>query len=337
MDSRYYENMQSSWSLVILLGLPVLFALATWVYKKRKSKGEGVIPPQIVRWFLVPFLGLHLVLTKVFEFPESSAIIKLSKSIIVLVLLSFLISAINYFFFSKNNVLTGKEIIPKLGRDVIHILLISFVGACVMSHIWGLDLGNLLTALGVSSLVIGLALQEPLGNLFNGVSLLMANPFRKGDWIKVGDDVGKVAEINWRSVKIHTRLNEEIVIPNNLLGKSRIKNMSRPNKIHAELLKFPFSYDDSPEKAKASLLETATANNQVLKEPKPVALTLSFDDYAIVYGLKIYLEDYQDSIVLRDEIISAVYKDSRASGLTMPFPQQEIEMKLSDSGLGRNR
>jgi small-conductance mechanosensitive channel len=102
--------------------------------------------------------------------------------------------------------------------------------------------------------VIGLVLQELLGNLFNGIALLIAKPFQTGDWIQVGEENGKVVEFNWRSVKIVNRFDELIIVPNNVLGKEKFKNLSRPNKIHAEFVTIGFSYQDNPAKVKEVLL-----------------------------------------------------------------------------------
>ncbi len=328
MEVLKFENWSNIWGIIILLGMPILFGFATMIYKRRKPKGHGLVPPQIIRLLLIPFLTTYLIITKIIGISTEHLGSKILITIISLILISFLFNAINYLFFSENNILTKKEIIPKLGRDVLHIIAISIISACVLSRIWNLDLGNLLTALGVSSLVIGLALQEPLGNLFNGVSLLMANPFKKGDWIKVGDEIGKVAEINWRSVKVHTRLNEQIILPNNMLGKEKIKNLSRPNKIHAELLEFGFGYNDSPEKVKSILLEVAKNNPNVLSEPLPIPITISLDDFAITYGLKFYIKDYQDVIVVRDEIITSVFNAAEENQLTIPYPRQDISITM---------
>jgi len=169
-------------------------------------------------------------------------------------------------------------------------------------------------------------LQEPLGNLFNGVSLLMANPFKKGDWIQVGDDLGKISAISWRSVKIHTQFNEQIILPNNLLGKEKIKNLSRPSKIHAKLITFGFSYDDAPEKAKQLLLNIAIQNPKVLDNPPPIAVVLSMDDFVINYGLKFFVDDFEEILIINDQIISSVYKAAKKEGLSIPFPRQEIEI-----------
>jgi len=329
MELFDFENWKNIWGAVILIGLPTMVALATSVYHKRKPSGKGMVPPQIFRILLIPFLAVQLILTKIIGIASDQMIVKILETITIIILISFLFNAINYLFFSEKNILTKKEIIPKLGRDILHVVLITIVSACVLSKIWGVDLGSLLTALGVSSLVIGLALQEPLGNLFNGISLLMANPFKKGDWINVGDEIGKVSEINWRSVKIHTRFNEQIIIPNNLLGKEKIKNLSRPNRIHAEILKFGFSYDDDMDKVKAMLLNVAGQNDKVLSTPPPLALTLSYDDFAITYGLKIFIKDFEDITLLNDEIMSNVYKTSQEQNLTIPYPRHDIELKVN--------
>ena len=324
------ENWQNIWGLAIIVGLPLLFIFATMVYNRRKATGNGLIPPQIVRWLLIPFLALHLVLKKIVGYSDQEIIIKISTTVIIIILISFLFNAINYLLFSKQNILTKKEIIPELGRSVLHLFLMSIVSACVLSEVWGVDLGNLLTALGVSSLVIGLALQEPLGNLFNGVSLLMANPFRKGEWIRIAGEVGKVTQINWRSVKIRTRYNEEIILPNNMLGKEKIINLSRPNRIHAELLQFGFSYEDDPTEVKVMLLELAEKNDKVLSRPGSTAVTLSYDDFSITYGLMCFIKDFEDAIALKDEILTAVYLVSKQKGFRIPFPMQEVEVTMHE-------
>lgn len=326
MEIFTLENWQNYWGATIILGLPSLFIIATFVYKKREPIGRGLVPPQIVRFLLVPSLMIHLILNKIVGYSSDDLVIKISVTVIALILISFLFNAMNYLFLSKNNILTHKEIVPKLGRSVIHIILMTIITACLLSKIWGLDLGNLLTALGVSSLVIGLALQEPLGNLFNGISLLMANPFKKGDWVRIGSEVGMVAEINWRSVKIHTSLNEQIIIPNNMLSKELIKNLSRPSRLHAVVLEFGFSYDDNPVKVKDVLLGIAHKNDKVLESPSPQAITLSYGDFAIVYGLKIFIKDYEDLITLKDDLMTSIYQVAKEQNLSIPFPQQEINI-----------
>jgi small-conductance mechanosensitive channel len=234
---------------------------------------------------------------------------------------------VNHLFFSEDNIITGKASIPKLARDIIHFLLILLASTLVFSSIWGFDLGNMLAALGVGSFVIGLALQEPLGNLFNGIALLIAKPFENGDWIEIGEDTGKVVDFNWRSAKILNRFNEMIIIPNNILAKERLKNLSRPNKIHADLVEIGFSYNDDPVKVKEALVEIAIASKNVLSVPEPVAIVMGYKDFYINYGLKFFINDYADQILLKDEMMTKIYAVTKDKGLTIPFPIREVHMK----------
>src|SRR5262249_57888707 len=96
------------------------------------------------------------------------------------------------------------------------------------------DLSGLIATLGVTSIVLGLALQETLGNLIAGIAVLFERPFQIGDWIKVGDLLGKVHEINWRSVRVRTRAQDLVVVPHSLIAKETITNYSQPSLQHVE-------------------------------------------------------------------------------------------------------
>jgi len=326
MIEKFTENIFSVWGLVIFIGLPILFFLIERFIRWRIDKKLPVVAPRILKNLIIPTAMVHLICLQLLELPRTHLSVKITETILSIFAISFLFNVINYVLFSKNNIITQKETLPKLGQDVLHFILISIICACVLSSIWGLDLGNLLTALGVSSLVIGLALQEPLGNLFNGVALLMAKPFQKGDWIQIGDETGKVKEFNWRSVKLINRFNELIIIPNNTLGKEKIKNLSRPSRIHAELINIGFSYNDKPAKVKAMLLEIAQKTEGVLADPPPVPLTMSYDDFYITYGLKFYIKDFEDQTLLKDRLMTQIYEAAEQHKLNIPFPITEVKM-----------
>ncbi len=326
MLDKISNNIFTYWGIIIFIGFPLFFFLIEKFIRRRISKKRPVVAPRILKNFIIPTAMIHLICLKLLELPRTHLSLKITETILSIFIISFLFNLINYLVFSQNNIITKEESIPKLSQDVLHFLFISFISACVLSSIWGLDLGNLLTALGVSSLVIGLALQEPLGNLFNGIALLMAKPFQKGDWIQIGDETGKVLEFNWRSVKIVNRFNELIIIPNNVLGKEKIKNLSRPSKIHAEFITIGFSYQDNPIKVKEILLQVAKNTEGILQSPPPVPVTMAYDDFYISYGLKFYIKDFEDQILLKDRIMTELFDVADEKGLTIPYPIKEIKI-----------
>lgn len=321
-----YVNIFTFWGAIIFIGFPILFFLIERFIRWRINKEKPVVAPRILKNLIIPIAMIHLICLKLLELPRTDLSLKITETILSIFIISFLFNLINYLIFSKNNVITKEESIPKLAQDVLHFIFISIISACVLSSIWGLDLGNLLTALGVSSLVIGLALQEPLGNLFNGIALLMAKPFQKGDWIQMGEETGKVVEFNWRSVKIVNRFHELIIIPNNVLGKEKIKNLSRPSKVHAELVTIGFSYQDNPSNVKEVLLQIAKKTEGILQSPPPVSVTMSYDDFYITYGLKFYIKDFEDQILLKDRIMTKLFDVAENKGLTIPYPVAEIRI-----------
>ena len=143
---------------------------------------------------------------------------------------------------------------PKLLVDILRLILV-LVGACfVIAGVWEKDLGGLLTAVGVSSIVLGLALQNTLDNVMAGIAVLFEQPFQVGDWVTVGSITGEVMEMNWRSVRVRTRGRDLVVVPNSVIGKETLINLSRPTRAHAETHLLGFSYDDPPNKVKRVLL-----------------------------------------------------------------------------------
>ncbi len=318
------ESLLTQRAFFLVIGFVLLYLGVGWVIQKRERKGKPVVAPRIMRYLLLPTVFVYLVCVYLFFLSRDHVSVKLTETIIIIFAIVFTLNVVSHLFFSPENIITKKETLPKLGRDMIKFLLVVIGSAFVFSSIWGLDLGNLLTALGVGSFVIGLALQEPLGNLFNGVALLVAKPFERGDWVVIGHDTGKVVEFNWRSAKLINRFNELIIIPNNLLAKERIKNLSRPSRIHAEMITVGFSYDDDPKKVKSMLLEVSRQTENILENPQSSAVTLSYDDFYVNYGLKFFINDFEDQIVLKDSIMTKIYEATQQYGLTIPFPVQKI-------------
>ncbi len=211
---------------------------------------------------------------------------------------------------------------PKLLVDILRLLLV-LVGACfVISGVWHKDLGGLLTAVGVSSIVLGLALQNTLDNVMAGIAVLFEQPFQVGDWITVGSITGEVTEMNWRSVRVRTRARDLVVVPNSVIGKETLINLSRPTRSHGETHLLGFSYDDPPNKVKRVLLQVVHSTRGVLTEPPPVIRTINYAAYSIEYQVRFFIEDYARQMEINDEFMTRVWYAAKRNGLNIPFPIQ---------------
>lgn len=320
------DNWRNYWGFVVVIVIPITFLILHFWTRNFKIEKELLVFIQVCKFILIPSFVIQLVMIQIIKIESQHKSLLITETIITIIFAYLFVILINKLLLSEDNILTGKQIIPKLGRDVINLVVMIFTSAMIFSNVWSIDLGSIITALGVGSLVLGLALQEPLGNLFNGIALLMAKPFTKGDWIIINGNIGKAIEINWRSVKIISSHNEEIILPNNLIAKEKIVNLSHPSRIHANLLKIGFSYESSPTDVKNMLLQLARDNEKILNKPQPIAMTLSYDDYCITYGVRYYINDYKDNSLIENEILSAIYYKAKAANIVIPYPRYDLNV-----------
>ena len=116
--------------------------------------------------------------------------------------------------------------LPRILQD----LLVGAVGTLAVfatASRAGVNLAGIVTTGAVLTAVIGLALQDMLGNLLGGLSLQLDSTIRVGDWIRVAEVTGRVTEIRWRSTSIETRNWETVILPNSVLTRAQVTVLGR--------------------------------------------------------------------------------------------------------------
>lgn len=279
---------------------------------------------KIIRNLVLPLLAIFIALTRVAGLDPDISSIRLLQSLLLLATIHFCLALANHLFFVGAGENTWQANVPKLMRDLVRGFMILIGTAVVLSVVWKLNLGSLITALGVSSIVIGLALQDTLGNLFSGITLLFERPFKLGDWINIGGTIGKVTEVNWRAVHLTTRELELLIVPNTILAKEKFSNFNKPARLHVEVVNVGFSYNDPPNRVKAVLLATALATKGVLEHPKPDVQTVNYNDSSVDYKVRLYLADYSRVPQIRDEFMTRIWYAARRNGLEIPFPIRTV-------------
>ena len=307
-------------ALAVGLGLPLVLLVMTEAIQVAGRRGHPVAGP--LRWtrnWFMPVLALVLFLRVAVGLPGTNPSVRLAETVLWIFLAAGALNFINSLVFEAAAVGSWATRVPRLLRDLIRILLVGLAAAVVYSTVWGKDLSGALAALGVSSIVVGLALQEPLGNLFSGVMLLMERPFEVGDHIEIGDFSGEVKEINWRSAHLKSFGGLTRVVPNSVLNKEVITNYSRPRRMRMEMIEVSFSYDDAPNDVRDTLLAVAAETPGVIAAPAPIAATLNFGDFGIAYRL-IYRTLEEDRWPVRGELMTRIWYAARRRGLNMPYP-----------------
>lgn len=185
---------------------------------------------------------------------------------------------------------------------------------------------ELLTPSAVGALVVGLALQDTLGNLFSGLALQVEKPFLVGNWVKVAQLEGKVREVTWRATKILTKAGHLCVIPNTVIARDTIVNYSHPSPVIRWEITIGFGYEAHPNKVKQCVLDTLADVPEILREPRPDLILEKYNDFSIDYRVRFWIKDFSQSEPIQDKFTSLLYYKMKREGLSIPFPIRDVRL-----------
>lgn len=306
-----------SWQWAVALGLsfPVLLLLSNEAYHRAVRHGSALTPAlRTCRNLLIPAAGVTVLLVFVLRAPQTEPVVRVILTVLWISVLYAALQVVNDAIFGGPDSRSWRGRVPRLFRDIARFALVGVGGALIYSRIWGHELEGALTALGVGSLVIGLALQEPLGNIFSGVMLLAERPVNQGEWITVDGQTGRVVEMNWRAVKMETSTLETIVVPNSSLYRTSFANLSRPTPHRTFTVELTFGRDIAPNTVKQVLRNVARDVPGALTDPGPIARTLRHDSFQIVYEALVTVASQETLDQVRDEFLTRVWYATRRHG-----------------------
>lgn len=314
---------QVGWVSVLIFGFPILMVLLGEVIRRLQRRRHPFLAAvRILRNWVIPSLTLFVLLAQVINLSRSTVLVRSAETLLWISLIYGALTLLNSVLFEGAPQGSWQAKVPQLFRDLGRFILVLVGSSIVLSTVWGADLGGFLTALGVGSLVLGLALQDSLGNIFSGVALLFEQPIRLGDWVEVNGKEGKVVEVNWRAVHLLTGDDDLVVVPNSELGKTSFTNMSRPVEGYMKVVPVSFSLNDPPNRVKQVLERTAAEIPGVLSEPPPCAELLHINDGTISYAVKFACTNFGASGALADAFLCRLWYVVRRQGLTLPYPMQ---------------
>lgn len=216
----------------------------------------------------------------------------------------------------------------KIHRDVLDFVLYGLATIPILKTQLKLDVTTLLGTSAVLSLVLGFALQDTLGNLFSGLALQLEQPYKVGDFLQVGDRVGRVVQVAWRSVKLETVRAETVMVPNSVIAKEKVVNFTRGGSPVAVDLLVGASYDASPSTVKAEMLEALREAPLVLDDPPPTCRVHEFGESAVQYLLRFFILDYFTLPSAKDEVLARLwYRFGRAS-IEFPYPRRVLAHRV---------
>jgi small-conductance mechanosensitive channel len=231
----------------VVLGVPIALLVLTEIQsalERRGSRAARII--SLIKNYVVPVGALLVLLAQVQFVREQPAWWQVTATIFGFVVILVVLNALNFGLFVTAKQGTWRSKVPSIFVDIARVLIILVLVAVLFGTVWNADVGGLFAALGVGSIVIGLALQNAVGGIVSGLLLLSEQPFQLGDWLLVNGTKGRVVEVNWRATHLWTS-NGELVITNASLAEASFLNYSKAEGGFGADTMVKFATDDAPQ------------------------------------------------------------------------------------------
>lgn len=226
---------------------------------------------------------------------------------------------------------TLNSLLP-LAQRVINVTLF-LVASIILLDRYGVNVIALTTVLGIGGLAISLAAQDTVKNVISGFIIMVDQPFRIGDRIRIAelDTWGDVEAIGARTTRIITPDNRTVIVPNSVIGSNQIVNYSLPDGTYRIEVDLGIAYGSDISYARQSIVEAVNSVEGVLTPEKTDALFLKFGDSALMFRVRWWLNAYTDIWVMFDQVNQAIHDKLLAAGVEIPFTIYDVNLHLGDS------
>jgi len=288
-----------------LRGMPLLWLTLAGIY--------GAINNVAIRPGLMGFLQKALLVAMIVSLTWASA--------------RFLVGFVNHYSARVGGPLLSTSMFANLTRIFIFI-----VGALIVLQSLGVSITPILTALGVGSLAVALALQDTLSNLFAGIHIIASRQVRPGDYVQLDSaQEGYVTDITWRYTTIRALPNNMVIIPNSKLASAIVTNFYNPETQMAVRVPVGVSYASDLARVEEISLEVARETMREvpggIPDFEPVLRFHTFGESSIDFNVIMRCREFADQFVIRHEFVKRLHRRYRAEGIEIPFPIRTVHLQ----------
>ena len=226
-----------------------------------------------------------------------------------------------------------------LARKTTKVFL-SIVGLLAVLQNVGLNVTALITGLGVGGLAIALAAQKTIENLFGGMTLVVDQPVRVGDFCRFDTDkVGTVETIGLRSTRIRTLDRTLVTIPNGDFAQMKLETFAARDRIRL-IHRIGLRYETTPDQLRYVLVELRRllySHPRVVEDPSRVRF-LGFGASSLDLEIFAYVDttDFNEFLAVQEDVLLRMMDVVEASGTGFAFPSQTVYLGR-DGGLDAER
>jgi small-conductance mechanosensitive channel/CRP-like cAMP-binding protein len=212
----------------------------------------------------------------------------------------------------------------KLLQDLMAGLIYVVAAFAIITYVFDLPIQGLLATSGVVAIILGLALQSTLGDVFSGVVLSFSRPYRPGDWISLeGGTDGRVIEMNWRATHVLTGRRDLAIVPNSTIAKSKIVNVSSPSGIHGVTITVQLDAK-TPPAAGAEILQHAILNCRlIVSTPAPSVTVKSINANYTEFEITFFVEELASSVKAQNQLFDLIFRHVAVAGIDLATAQNQ--------------
>jgi small conductance mechanosensitive channel len=213
--------------------------------------------------------------------------------------------------------------IRNFSGSIIYYALLAFVCIAALGQL-GIQTASFVAIVGAAGLAVGLALQGSLSNFAAGVLLLIFRPFKVGDFVEIAGTSGVIQNIQIFTTELNTPDNKKVIVPNGGVISGNIVNYSANDTRRVDLV-FGIGYSDDIDAARKVIEGILKADKRVLEIPAATVAVVELADSSVNFVCRPWVNtaDYWDVYF---DLTEAVKKAFDNSGISIPFPQQDVHM-----------
>ncbi|MBP5404915.1 MAG: mechanosensitive ion channel family protein [Clostridia bacterium] len=209
--------------------------------------------------------------------------------------------------------------------------LLWLVLVLILLSVIGVQITGIVTALSAAILAIGMALQDNISNVANGIVIVANKLFKKGDFIQVGDVSGRIIEINFLFTTLYTADNKRVTLPNSTIVNNPVVNSGANPKRRVDFT-FPVAYESDTELVKKTVIDVMKSNGKIYLDPEPFCKLKEFADSSINFFANCWCdsEDYWDVYYY---VMEKVFNEFKRNGISIPFAQVEVRERKDETAM----
>ncbi len=347
MISEYIYKLTENPYLVALIYLVVLFVvikisvfilekIILTASKKTKTDLDDIIVEKSNRplTIIIFLIGLRLSIDKLPISEKLLSNINMAINSLAAIVVMYIIYTISNLIFqrswkqlAKRTKTKPNDAMMQLTTGTLKVVLI-FFGIMYVLNIWGVEIGPLLTGLGIGGIAVAFALQSSLSNVFSGVSIILDKSINVGDLVNLdGGASGKIIKIGLRATKIKTYDNEIVIVPNSKLADGYIHNVAQPEPKTRLVVPFSVAYGADVDKVKKLIMKEIKKVNGIESDPEPSIKFVEMADSSLNFKAYFFVKTFDIKLSALDEANTRIYNALNKAGIEIPFPQLDVNIK----------